>query len=50
MNKISVEVVEFNKGVLKLYKKIGFIEEGILKKHYYIESKYYDIYLLSKFK
>jgi len=45
MNKIGVEeVVEFNKGPLKLCKKIGFIKEGILKKHYYIESKYYDIY------
>jgi len=50
LNKITLEVIETNHNALKLYRKIGFIEEGRLRKHYYSDGKYFDIIILSIFK
>jgi UDP-4-amino-4,6-dideoxy-N-acetyl-beta-L-altrosamine N-acetyltransferase len=50
LNKITLEVIETNHNALKLYRKLGFIEEGRLRKHYFAEGKYFDIIILSVFK
>lgn len=50
LNRITQEVVENNENALKLYRKLGFIEEDRLKKHYFVEGKYFDVIVLSIFK
>ena len=50
MNKIKLGVFSFNNRAIACYKKLGFIEEGILKKELYRNGKYYDIILMSLFK
>jgi diamine N-acetyltransferase len=48
--KITVEVAAINGPALSLYKKLGFVEEGRLKNHYYNNGNYIDILIMSLFK
>ncbi len=50
MNKIKLNVFSFNSRAIACYKKVGFVEEGILKKELYRNGKYHDIILMSLFK
>jgi RimJ/RimL family protein N-acetyltransferase len=50
LNKISVEVVAFNKKALSIYKKLGFIEEGRLKQQFYADGVYSDVIMMAVFK
>ena len=50
MDKIKLGVFSFNARAIACYKKIGFIEEGILKKELYRNGKYNDITLMALFK
>jgi RimJ/RimL family protein N-acetyltransferase len=43
LNKVYLNVGEDNKEAIDLYTKSGFVQEGILKEHYFIEGKYLDI-------
>jgi UDP-4-amino-4,6-dideoxy-N-acetyl-beta-L-altrosamine N-acetyltransferase len=43
IRKISLEVVSFNTHAIRLYKNFGFIEEGKLEEHLYLEGAYHDI-------
>ncbi|KPA13051.1 N-acetyltransferase GCN5 [Candidatus Magnetomorum sp. HK-1] len=49
MRKICLEVPAFNQNAIKLYKKFGFIKEGILKEHLYLNNSYHDIILMRIF-
>ncbi len=49
MNKLCCEVFAFNKGVIKLHGKFGFVEEGLLKQHIYKAGKYLDVYTFALF-
>lgn len=49
IRKICLEVAAYNTKAINLYKKIGFIEEGILKEHLYLNNKYHDIILMRLF-
>jgi len=49
IRKISCEVLEFNKAVIKMHKKFGFEEEGIFKKHISVEDGYVDVHRLAMF-
>ena len=42
IRKIDLRVRTDNKSAIKLYKKYGFQQEGIIKRHFYIEDKFYD--------
>lgn len=46
LNKIEVEVFKENRGVVKLNKMCGFIEEGIKRQHIKKNGKYYDMVML----
>ena len=48
--KISLEVVEKNFAAIKLYKSLGFVEEGKLKKHHYCNGDFLDVIVFSLFK
>ena len=43
LNKLYVNVGVDNQEAIALYKKLNFVQEGMLKEHYYIEGKYLDI-------
>lgn len=50
IHKIKLGVYSFNERAIKCYKKVGFIEEGILKKEIFKEGKYYDEHLMALFR
>ncbi|WP_195428795.1 GNAT family protein [Clostridium sp. D46t1_190503_E9] len=50
MNKIKLKVFSFNTRAIACYKKVGFKEEGILKKEVYRNGKYHDEILMAIFK
>lgn len=50
LNKISVEVVENNVNAIKIYKKIGFLEEANLKQQFFSNGIYNDVLIMSFFK
>ncbi|MBN3036583.1 MAG: UDP-4-amino-4,6-dideoxy-N-acetyl-beta-L-altrosamine N-acetyltransferase [Bacteroidales bacterium] len=49
LKKICLEVVSFNENAIRLYRKFGFIEEGVLREHVYLEKKYHDLLLMRIF-
>lgn len=50
LNKISVEVISINEPAMNLYKALGFVEEGILKKHFFSDGQYMDVLIMSLFR
>lgn len=48
--KIYLKVLENNKRALKLYEKLGFESEGILKCDVFLHNKYQNIIRLAKFR
>jgi len=47
IRKVSLEVVKTNKNAITLYKKLGFVQEGEMKKQVFIDGKYSDLILMS---
>ena len=45
--KVSLEVVKTNKNAISVYKKLGFVQEGEMKKQVFIEGKYSDLIIMS---
>lgn len=43
INKIKLEVYSFNLRAIKCYEKLGFKEEGCLRKELFREGKYHDV-------
>lgn len=50
MNKVKLKVFSFNDRAIACYKKVGFKEEGILKKELYRNGNYHDEILMAIFK
>ncbi len=50
MNKVKLNVFAFNNRAIACYKKVGFKEEGILRKEIYRNGKYYDEIIMAMFK
>ena len=49
LHKVTVEVLCGNDHAIGLYKKLGFVEEGILRQQYFCCGEYMDVMLLSAF-
>jgi RimJ/RimL family protein N-acetyltransferase len=47
LNKLYLNVGADNCEAINLYKNLNFVQEGILKEHYYIQGKYLDIITMS---
>lgn len=45
-HKVELEVIADNFKAIKLYEKLGFINEGIRRKKYFYENKYLDTVLM----
>ena len=43
MHKVELNVYDFNTRAIKSYTKLGFKEEGILRKSHYVNGKYVDL-------
>ena len=50
VRKIKIGIVSGNKGSIRVYEKLGFIREGQLKEHFYINGDYIDIEIMSLFR
>lgn len=42
MNRINIGVIDGNARAFKLYKKLGFKKEGVIRKNFYLDGKYLD--------
>lgn len=49
LRKILLEVLASNKSAIKLYEKLGFVVEGILKKQVFINNKYDDVIIMTTY-
>ena len=45
-----LEVYDTNRRAIKLYQKLGFRKEGVLKEHTYKEGKYIDLIIMAMLK
>jgi diamine N-acetyltransferase len=50
MHKVFLYVDMENHKALNIYKKIGFIQEGILRQHFFVEGIYHDSIIMGIFK
>ncbi len=46
LHKILLEVYEYNERAIRVYEKLGFKREGILRKNHYLKGKYYDVIVM----
>lgn len=42
-DKVFGEVLSFNYPPIKLHQKLGFSQEGLLRKHHFLNQQYYDV-------
>ena len=47
INKIKLNVYEFNERAVRCYEKCGFKKEGRLRQEIFRDGKYYDQYIMS---
>lgn len=47
IRKVSGEVLDFNEPSRKFFKRLGFTEDGVKRKHILRNDKYWDVYLFS---
>lgn len=47
--KLNIRVLDNNPAVIKMHKKFGYVEEGILRENILKNNKRYDLYLLGLF-
>jgi len=50
INKIKLDVYSFNIRAIKCYEKLGFKQEGTLRKEIFREGKYHDILVYGMFR
>lgn len=50
LRKITSYIVGNNAVSIKLFKKMGFNEEGILRNHYFVNGEYHDVIIMSLFR
>jgi RimJ/RimL family protein N-acetyltransferase len=48
LEKVELNVYASNTNAIRLYKKMGFTEEGLIKKYRKLDSQYYDCILMAK--
>lgn len=46
LHKILLEVYEYNKRAIRVYEKLGFRREGVLRKNHYLKGEYHDVIVM----
>jgi len=49
IRKINLRVLKHNIPAIQMYKKLGFEEEGVLRRDFFLNGKFYDCQLMGKF-
>lgn len=49
LNKVTLSVFSNNPAAKRVYEKLGFVEEGCLRQHLFIDGKYEDKFYMSVF-
>ncbi|WP_374275876.1 UDP-4-amino-4,6-dideoxy-N-acetyl-beta-L-altrosamine N-acetyltransferase [Brevundimonas sp.] len=49
VSKLCCEVLGFNAGVVRMHRRFGFVEEGLLKRHFRRGEDWHDVVLLARF-
>ncbi len=47
LHRIAINVLDFNKGAIELYKHLGFQQEGYLRDYFRIRGTYWSVYRMS---
>ena len=47
LNRVALEVLKSNKNAIHLYKKIGFVKEGIKRRAFYTDGSFVDVEIMS---
>lgn len=47
LHKLSCEVLDYNRPVIKLHQKFGFIEEGLFRDHHKVEDGFVSVHRLA---
>lgn len=50
LHKITIEVIDLNINAIIVYEKLGFVKEGCLKQHFFVNNEFYDVFIMSLFK
>lgn len=50
LNKIKLTVLSYNNRAISLYKKVGFVKEGLLRKEVYKNGRYCDLIQMAIFR
>lgn len=50
LRKITSYIVDNNVISIRLFRKFGFSEEGVLRKHYFVDGEYKDVLIMSLFR
>lgn len=46
LNRVVLQVFETNLRAIQVYKKIGFVEEGRLRQHHFLDGRYIDVIIM----
>ena len=46
-HRVSLHVASFNERAIRLYKKLGFVQDGVLRDNIYTQNGYYDTLVMS---
>jgi UDP-4-amino-4,6-dideoxy-N-acetyl-beta-L-altrosamine N-acetyltransferase len=47
LEKLCCEVLAFNKGVVEMHRRFGFVQEGLFRKHIWKRSEFQDVVCLA---
>ncbi len=50
INRIEVETLDFNKNLINLVERIGFIKEGVLRQKVFKKNQFFNVYIYSLLK
>jgi RimJ/RimL family protein N-acetyltransferase len=50
LHRIQINAVDKNEAAIRLYKKLGAVEEGRLREAFYFQNKYHDVIVYSLLK
>jgi UDP-4-amino-4,6-dideoxy-N-acetyl-beta-L-altrosamine N-acetyltransferase len=50
LEKLCCEVLSFNRGVIEIHRRFGFVQEGLFRKHIYKRGEFHDVICLALLK